>query len=63
MATLTAFYSREIVIRCNNCKNAEGFQPDENIFDDPTLFKPFSSDSSDEKPPDQSSDRYTKGRR
>lgn len=46
-ATLVAYYSGEILIRCNNpsCKTANEFEPDNKSYNNPDYFKPFRSDS------------------
>lgn len=49
-ARLVAYYSGEIVIRCNNCKVAGKFKPDNKSWTDPKRFAPFKSDQDD---PDQ----------
>lgn len=59
VARLVAYYSREIVIRCGNCKRASTFvpggennkfTPDDKSFSNPKKFEPFLNDEDDEKP-------------
>lgn len=59
-ARLTAYYSGEILIRCNNCKTANQFTPDDDTWNDPRKFLPFRDD---EDPGDEGQGRYSKGRR
>lgn len=60
LARLTAYYSGEILIRCNNCKTANQFTPDDSSWNDPRKFLPFRDD---EDPRDEGPGRYSKGRR
>jgi hypothetical protein len=62
MARLVAYYSGEILIRCNNCRKAGGFVPDDATYNDPNKFRPFHEDE-DDAPLDEGQGRYTKGRR
>jgi hypothetical protein len=55
-----AYYSGEVLIRCNNCKTANMFQPDDKTYNDPKKFAPFLNDEDQE---DTSGGRYTKGKR
>jgi len=48
MARLVAYYSGEIVIRCNNCKKAGHFTPSDKTYNNPRNFLPFVG-SEDEK--------------
>lgn len=50
-ARLVAYYSGEILIRCNYCKTANQFSPDDETYLDPTKFLPFRSDKYDELKP------------
>lgn len=61
MATLTAYWSKEVVIRCKNCNDATSFVVDSAIYDDPNLFKPFAND--DDIQDTSTGGRYTKGKR
>jgi len=60
-ARLTAYYSGEILIRCNNCRTANQFELDDPSYNDPRKYLPFRDD---EDPGDQGgSGRYSKGQR
>lgn len=59
-ARLVAYYSGEILIRCNNCRVAGKFAPDDSTYNDPRKFAPFIHDDDDADDPDR---RYTRGRR
>ena len=59
-ARLVAYYSGEVIIRCNHCHTAGQFTPDDGTYLDPNKFKPFLDD---EDPGDTTTKRYTKGPR
>lgn len=59
LARLTAYYSGEILIRCNNCKKAGDFIPDDDSWNNPQKYKPFLDNEDD----DEGSGRYTRGNR
>jgi hypothetical protein len=59
-ARLVAYYSGEIIIRCNKCKRAGQFDPDDKTYNDPKKFAPFLDDRDDDQ---GQPSRYTKGRR
>ena len=48
-ARLVAYYSGEILIRCDNCKTANQFEPDDKSYTDPKKFAPFKSDQDEEE--------------
>ena len=41
---LVAYYDGEILIRCNHCKKAGGFKPDDETYTDAKKFIPFIND-------------------
>ena len=61
-ATLTYYYSRELLIRCQYCKQANQFKPDDEKWTDPSRFPPFKGDNDDPQN-DNSSGRHTRGTR
>jgi len=48
-ARLVGYYSGEILIRCNHCKVANKFVPDDKGYTDPKKFLPFLNDEDTEK--------------
>lgn len=46
-ARLVAYYSKEVIIRCNNCKVAGKFKPSDKTYNDPRKFLPFHDDNDD----------------
>lgn len=60
-ARLVAYYSGEVIIRCNACKKVGGFVPDDNTYNDPRKFAPFIFDNDEDGYEDTT--RHTRGRR
>lgn len=60
-ARLVAYYSGEVIMRCNACKKAGDFTPDNSTYNDPRKFVPFMSD--DDQDGSENNMRHTKGRR
>lgn len=48
-ARLVAYYSGEVLIRCNNCKTAGKFKPSDKTYNDPRKFLPFHNDEDFDK--------------
>lgn len=49
-ARLVAYYSREVLVRCSQCKTANQFVPDNETYTDGKTFAPFMNDEDDLKP-------------
>lgn len=43
-ARLVAYSDKTILIRCNNCRTANEFDPDDATYNDPKRFAPFRDD-------------------
>ncbi len=46
-ARLVAYYGGQVIIRCNNCKAADQFDPDDKVWTSAATFAPFRSDADD----------------